>query len=118
MQPALMTPAEQPQGSRPAVNAPRWVRPRPVREAGQHVSEAHRLRILAAMAQLVSEHGIQGVSVSRVVASATVSRRTFYLLFENRDDCLDAVLEEAVALAAERVEPAYHSGNTWVESLR
>jgi AcrR family transcriptional regulator len=94
------------------------MRRHPAREPGQYVGEAHRVRILSAMAQLVCEHGIEPVTVSSVVGLAGVSRRTFYLLFENRDDCLHAVLEEAVALVAERVEPAYRSRERWVDGVR
>jgi hypothetical protein len=39
-------------------------------------------RIVAAMVAVVAEHGAAGATVSRVVGRASVSRRTFYELFE------------------------------------
>jgi AcrR family transcriptional regulator len=115
---AVMTAFETARRSQAVTRTAKPVRRHPARAPGQYVGEAHRVRILSAMAQLVCEHGMESVTVSRVVRLAGVSRRTYYLLFENRGDCLDAVLEEAVALAAERVEPAYRSRERWVDGVR
>ena len=37
------------------------------------------------------------VTVAQVVERAGVSRRTFYEVFEDREDCLLAALEEGIA---------------------
>jgi AcrR family transcriptional regulator len=42
-------------------------------------------RILAAMSQLVAEHGYERTTVQRVTAAAGVSRKTFYELHRNRE---------------------------------
>jgi AcrR family transcriptional regulator len=96
---------------------PATSRPRP---RGQPTvpSEAHRLRILSAMAQLAAEDGIHATTVARVITSARVSRRTFYLLFEDRYDCLCAAFEQAVALAAQRASAAYASEVAWQSRVR
>jgi AcrR family transcriptional regulator len=53
------------------------------------------------------------VSVSDVVGRAGVSRRTFYEVFADREECLRAVLEEALARAAARVLPAWVGEAEW-----
>jgi AcrR family transcriptional regulator len=48
--------------------------------------------------------------VADVVRCAGVSRRTFYELFADRDDCLLAALDQAIAAVSERVLDAYDGG--------
>src|SRR4029077_14339581 len=52
----------------------------------ERVSEVQRARMLMAARQVVAEAGYAHMSVERVVARAGVSRKTFYDLFENRED--------------------------------
>ncbi len=73
----------------------------------EHVTEIQRVRILTAMAEVASERGAGAVSVAHVVSRAGVSRRTFYDLFEDREDCFLAAFDEALAQAALTVLPAY-----------
>jgi AcrR family transcriptional regulator len=72
--------------------------------------EAHRRRAVAAMAAAVGEHGYAGTTVEDILSRARMSRRTFYQLFSNREECFlatyDAVLEEAMARLA-----LAHAGN-------
>jgi AcrR family transcriptional regulator len=53
-----------------------------------------------------------------VVARAGVSRRTFYELFADREECFLAALNDAIARASLVVGPAYESGGGWAERLR
>jgi AcrR family transcriptional regulator len=82
------------------------------------VGEIQRARILAAMGELVRERGAGAVTVAHVVARSGVSRRTFYELFEDREDCFLAVFDVAVAQAAEMVLPAYRTKASWRERVR
>jgi AcrR family transcriptional regulator len=61
------------------------------------MSGVQRARLLAAAVAVIGDLGYQGMSVARVCARAGVSRRTFYDLFEDREDCFLEVFEEAVA---------------------
>lgn len=70
------------------------------------------------MAALVRERGVAGVSVAQVVARSGVSRRTFYELFEDRNDCFAAAFGHGVARAAARVLPAYGAAGGWRERMR
>ncbi|MGH2912021.1 MAG: TetR/AcrR family transcriptional regulator, partial [Solirubrobacteraceae bacterium] len=71
------------------------------------------------MFDVVGERGgVGGVSVADVVERSGVSRRTFYEVFSDRDDCFRAAFGDALALASQRVVPAYGSGKGWRERVR
>jgi AcrR family transcriptional regulator len=82
------------------------------------VAEIQRQRILGAMAECAAERGAANVTVAHVVARAGISRRTFYELFEDREACLLATLDEAVGRATAGVVPAYEIPAGWRERLR
>lgn len=82
------------------------------------VVDIQRARILAAMVQAACEHGGGNVTVARVVARAGISRRTFYEIFDDREDCLLAALDEAFERIARRVVPAYEAPLRWREKIR
>jgi AcrR family transcriptional regulator len=101
---------------KPEGAAPAPVKPTPPGRA--RVGEIQRARIVAAMGALVRERGAGGVSVAHVVARSGVSRRTFYELFDDREDCFLAAFDIAVARAAESVIPAYGAADRWRERVR
>jgi AcrR family transcriptional regulator/DNA-binding MarR family transcriptional regulator len=82
------------------------------------VGQIQRTRLLAAMTEVAGEHGLADATVARVVARAGVSRRTFYELFEDREECFLAALDDAIARVSARVVPAYESGHGWAGQLR
>ena len=82
------------------------------------VADIQRGRMIAAMAGLARERGIAGVSVAQVVARSGVSRRTFYELFEDRNDCFAAAFEQGVTCAAARVMPGWEAARGWREGMR
>jgi AcrR family transcriptional regulator len=84
----------------------------------ERVSEIQRMRMLVAMAEVACEYGSRDVSVAHVVERAGVSRRTFYELFEDREDCFLAALEEAVARATRYVAAVYDPAHEWTARLR
>jgi AcrR family transcriptional regulator len=81
------------------------------------VGDIQRARIIAAMSELVRERGAGGVAVAHVVSRSGVSRRTFYELFDDREDCFLAAFDRAVARAGELVLPAYRAEGEWRERL-
>ena len=74
--------------------------------------------MLAAAVEVISELGYSGMSVARVTDRAGVSRRTFYDLFEDREDCFLGVFEEAVERIAAVARPAYERQWRWGEKVR
>ncbi|HXP98776.1 MAG TPA: TetR family transcriptional regulator [Solirubrobacteraceae bacterium] len=77
-----------------------------------------RGRILTAMIVEVAEHGVGNVTVAHVVARSGVSRRTFYELFADREECFLAAFDEGVERIASIVVPAYETCSRWVERIR
>jgi AcrR family transcriptional regulator len=74
--------------------------------------------LLGAAVPVVDELGWSGVTVADIASRARVSRRTFYDLFANREECLLAVLEDT----AERIERDLVAGSlegvSWLELVR
>src|SRR5579872_2292345 len=83
----------------------------------ERVADIQRARMLSAAVDVVAERGVSNVTVAHVVARSRISRRTFYELFADREECLLAALDDAIERAADRVVPAYESGRGWVERV-
>jgi AcrR family transcriptional regulator len=82
------------------------------------VLEIQRARILAAMVQVSAERGSANVTVAHIVACAGVSRRTFYELFGDREECFLAAFDDALARASRYVLDAYDAKAKWAERVR
>ncbi|HEY3960878.1 MAG TPA: TetR family transcriptional regulator [Solirubrobacteraceae bacterium] len=76
------------------------------------------MRIVAAMAVVVCERGLEDTTVADVVRRARVSRRTFYDLFDDRNDAFLATFEDGVRRAERRVVPVFEAEHGWVDSVR
>jgi AcrR family transcriptional regulator len=74
--------------------------------------------MLTAMVREISERGAANVSVAHVVARSGVSRRTFYEIFEDREDCFLAAFDEALKHAETIVVPAYAESGSWRSRIR
>lgn len=73
------------------------------------VARNQRERLIAAMTEATAERGYVATPVSEVIKRAGVSRKTFYVHFEDRRDCLTAAYETAAAATLDRVQSAAHS---------
>jgi AcrR family transcriptional regulator len=78
-----------------------------VAREGAHVVEMQRRRLLLAMQELAGEVGLADATVGAVCKRSRVSRRTFYELFDDRDDCFLAAFEHTLEQLAQSVIPAY-----------
>ncbi len=85
--------------------------------AGQLV-EIQRSRLLAGAVGAIDEFGYANATVAHITSRARVSRRTFYELFENREACLLALIEDVVAMLAEEIAQAGLAGLPWRERVR
>ncbi len=99
---------------------PRLQRLRPGRNGLGHeqVAEIQRARILAAMVELVAERGVSNATIAHIVARSGVSRRTFYELFKDREDCFVAAFEMAVERASRYVRDVYDPQAGWAVRIR
>ncbi len=84
----------------------------------KQVSEIQRARMLTAMMQEISERGAANVSVAHVVGRSGVSRRTFYEIFEDREDCFLAAFDDALEHVAAVVVAAYEEPGSWRARIR
>jgi AcrR family transcriptional regulator len=66
--------------------------------------ETNRRRALAAMAEAVGERGYPETTVRDVLQRARMSRRTFYELFDNREQCFLAAYDHAREEALARLD--------------
>ena len=74
------------------------------------VSEHQRLRLLAAMAEALGEHGYANVTTTHVSERANVSTSTFYKHFGNLWDCLLAAYVAAADRLCAEIEAACATG--------
>jgi AcrR family transcriptional regulator len=82
------------------------------------VVSLQRARIVSAMVEVVAERGVARATVAHVVARSGVSRRTFYELFTDREDCFLAAFDQAVERAAARVLPTWDAQASWLQRTR
>jgi AcrR family transcriptional regulator/DNA-binding MarR family transcriptional regulator len=82
------------------------------------VDGIQRARIVSAMAEVVTEQGLPAATVANVVARAGVSRRTFYELFADREECFLAAFDHATGLAAAAVLSEYERPGPWRDQIR
>ena len=84
----------------------------------EHVFEIQRARILRAMVEECSVRGAANVTVAHVVARAGVSRRTFYELFDDREDCFIGAFDESVACAWRHIRDSCDPAVRWDGRIR
>lgn len=77
-----------------------------------------RMRIVAGAVDVVDEVGYARMTVARTVARARVSRKTFYDVFSDREDCFLAAFEQSAERARARAAQAYARERGWREGLR
>lgn len=81
------------------------------------VSENQRARLLTAVVQVARRTGYSGLTIRDVIAAAGVSRKTFYELFEDKDDVFLAAYDHVVGRLAGAVTDATARGRTWPEQV-
>lgn len=85
----------------------------------EDVAGIQRGRLLAAAARAAAERGAAEFTVASVVQRAGVSRRTFYELFRDSEDCLLAAIASAAGEAETHAAAAYDAARGgWRERVR
>lgn len=84
----------------------------------ENVTEIQRARMITAMIEVVSERGRADATVAHVVARSGVSRRTFYEVFGDFEDCFLAALDRSIACASEYVLDGYEPSEEWRPRIR
>jgi AcrR family transcriptional regulator/DNA-binding MarR family transcriptional regulator len=74
--------------------------------------------MIAAAVDSVDEVGYARMTVAQVIARARVSRKTFYDVFADREDCFLAAFDQALDQARELVGEAFRQERGWRDGLR
>lgn len=82
------------------------------------VLKIQRARVLAAAVEVIDDVGYAGMTVGAIIERARVSRKTFYDVFSDREDCFEAVFEHVSALASTVATAAYATQTEWLASIR
>lgn len=83
------------------------------------VTEIQRGRMLAAAADAIEEVGYARMTVAQIIGRARVSRKTFYDVFADREDCFLAAFDQAISQATELASDAFErEGGVWREGVR
>ncbi len=85
---------------------------------GGHVVEMQRRRLLHAMREVLAEVGVEDATVGRISKRGGVSRRTFYEVFDDREECFLAALEQEVERIAAEIGSAYARERKWSARVR
>jgi AcrR family transcriptional regulator/DNA-binding MarR family transcriptional regulator len=80
--------------------------------------DIQRGRLVAATTQIVAKDGASKLSVSSIVAGSGVSRRTFYEIFADGQECLLAALEDSLQRARSYASDAYDPDEAWRVRIR
>jgi len=97
--------------SRPRTDGAAKARRAPERD--RTFAAIQRARLLFATATVMRKRGAAAVTVSDIVAASGVSRRTFYELFDDREQCMREAIDDAIEHAARAVVPAWREGAGW-----
>jgi len=81
------------------------------------VHEVQRGRLLDAMAEVIAEEGYPDTTVHKILNRARISRRTYYELFKDKEDCFLVAYEEAIEYLIGLVEDACRQGSTPEERI-
>jgi AcrR family transcriptional regulator len=69
--------------------------------------------MLVATVEAVEEVGYARMTVAHVIGRARVSRKTFYEIFADREDCFLAALDQALSQARLLASEAYQHESGW-----
>jgi AcrR family transcriptional regulator len=82
-------------------------------EAHDHIERA-----LRALAVVVGERGYSNTTVKQIVHSASMSPKTFYSNFRDKEDALMAAIDGAGAQTVAATLPAFHRNRNWPHGVR
>ncbi len=84
----------------------------------EFVVHNQRERLIAGLAEAVSENGYSSTTIAHITRHAAVSRRTFYEHFGSKDECFVAAFDTVMGQLTERVGTAYDAESDWPHAVR
>lgn len=88
------------------------------RPVHREIAEMQRMRLLDAAIDAVEDVGYARMTVAEVISRARVSRKTFYEIFGDREQCLLAAFEHVLTQMRELAEQAYQGQPSWRDGVR
>jgi AcrR family transcriptional regulator len=85
--------------------------------AREQVASNQRTRLYGAMIESVSDRGYRATTVAHLISLAGVSRRAFYELFTNKEDCFVGTYDVIIARARKRVLKAWAAERGWTNRV-
>lgn len=83
----------------------------------EEVARNQRTRLYGGMIESVAQRGYHATTVAHVIALAGVSRRAFYELFANKEECFLSTYDIIVARARKRALDAWTGERGWANRL-
>ncbi len=84
----------------------------------QFVATNQRERLITATVTVVAEKGYGEATVADILEHSGVSRKTFYDLFTNKEDCFLSAYDLLIDTLADTVAAAFARGSSWAERIR
>jgi AcrR family transcriptional regulator len=84
----------------------------------ESVQEAQRVRIYFGLAESLAEKGYGATSVADIISRARVSRKSFYEMFRDKEDCFLNLYEHAHERLVQEVLGAQKKGMGWFARLQ
>jgi AcrR family transcriptional regulator/DNA-binding MarR family transcriptional regulator len=81
-------------------------------------TELQRSRLIAATVTAIETNGYRGVRVADVLTRARISRKTFYEIFDDLEDCFLATFERTVDHVRELMRAAFLDEPGWRDGVR
>jgi AcrR family transcriptional regulator len=104
-------------GRKPQPRGPHQLPPGRHGHTRQFVESNQRQRILDAVADVVSFAGYAAMSVEDIIATAGVSRRTFYDHFKSKEEAFLTAYDTVGVALFDRVQAAYASSETFASGV-
>ena len=82
------------------------------------VHEAQKVRIYFGLAESLAEKGYNATSVADIISRARLSRKSFYEMFRDKEDCFLSLYEYAHERLVEAVLAAQNKSMGWFERLQ
>jgi len=73
-----------------------------IKERKEREKRSRRKTIVEAAKRIIEERGVEGMSMNHVAGLTELNKATLYLYFRNKDDLIDAVVLEGLALLEKR----------------
>jgi AcrR family transcriptional regulator len=86
----------------------------------EEVTRSQRSRILRAMVEVVADEGFGDATIADVIAVASVSRKTYYEFFADKDACFLAAYDVAIAEMLDATREAFDADPSapWTDRLQ